>query len=691
MTRHTWMGWACAAALATAGCAGTSSLPLRKAGNWSLPAATQPQPTASAPASPSVDATDREPPRTEYYVSEANDPTSASTQPVTASAGKRYQLDFHDADIKAVVDAVLGDILKVGYTVAPQVQGKITVRTGRPVERDALLSALEAALESVSAAMVAQADGSYQVLPLDAVPQRVRGMVRGAAGQRAAPGYAVEIVPLRYVGAKEMQRVLEVFAPKGAVLQADDSHNHVVIVGSSVDREAMLRTIEGFDTDGMKGMSFALYKLENLSPAQLVAELKDVFQPPAELIGNRVRLVPIDRMQAVLGIAPHGNDLRTLETWVRRLDVARKTGERGLYVYNVQNGRARELAASLQLVMNGESPPATGAPQGSGNGARGDGQPAPVPAVGSTRVGQSRVVANEDNNSLLIFGTESEYRLIRDAVVRLDVLPRQVLIEAILAEVTLGDDLRYGVQWFFDSNGSQATFSTNSSGSVGAQFPGFSYIYTGWTHARAVINALQSRTDVKVLSAPRLAVLNNQKASLQVGDEVPILTQLTQGTAAPGSPVVSSIQMRDTGVMLEVTPRINENGNVILDVTQEVSDVTSTTSSGIDSPTIQRRSLRSVIATRDGATVALGGLIRETGTRQHSGIPLLKDLPYIGSAFRSDSILTRRTELIVLLVPHVMRDAEETRITAEALINSVDAASEVASHATPILRKPPPN
>ena len=175
---------------------------------------------------------------------------------------------------------------------------------------------------------------------------------------------------------------------------------------------------------------------------------------------------------------------------------------------------------------------------------------------------------------------------------------------------------------------------------------------------------------------------------MQVGDEVPILTQLAQGTASPGSPIVSTIQMRDTGVMLEVTPRINENGNVILEVTQEVSDVTSTTSSGIDSPTIQRRSLRSVIATRDGATVALGGLIRETSSRLNNGVPLLKDLPYLGQLFRSDSAITRRTELIVLLVPHVMRDSEETQSVAEALINSVDAAAEVASRATPLLRKP---
>ena len=687
MTRFLRILSTCCVVALVAGCGTGPPQDTRRSDRWSLPPAPLPR-ADRITADPASNRVDPLPERTEYFAPEISAPVSSKSPGVAVTADKGFRLDFHDADIRAVVDAVLGDILKLNYTVAPQVQGKITLRTGRPIEREALLSALEAALASVSAALVAQ-EGGYQVIPMDAAPQRVRGAYRASAGQRAAPGYAVEIVPLRYIGAKEMQRVLEVFSPKGSVLQADEAHNHVVIVGSSVDRDAMLSTIESFDTDGMKGMNFAFYRLENLSPTQLVAELKEVFQPPIELIGNRVRLVPVDRIQTLLGIAPNRSDLQTLDAWVRRLDVAPKTGERRLFVYNVQNGRARELAASLQLVMSGESTPKTRvAPATQAPGTRSDlGSAAPAVASG-TGGGQSRVVANEENNSLLILGTDGEYRLIRDAVVKLDVLPRQVLIEAILAEVTLGDDLRYGVQWFFDSAGSQATFSTSTTGGVAAQFPGFSYIYNGWTNARVVINALQSRTDVKVLSAPRLAVLNNQKATLQVGDEVPILTQVAQGTAAPGSPIVSSIQMRATGVMLEVTPRINENGNVILDVTQEVSDVTSTTTSGIDSPTIQRRSLRSVIATRDGATVALGGLIRETASRLHSGIPLLKDVPILGQLFRTDSTVTRRTELIVLLVPHVMRDPEETQSVAEALINSLDAAAELASHATPLLRKP---
>lgn len=286
----------------------------------------------------------------------------------------------------------------------------------------------------------------------------------------------------------------------------------------------------------------------------------------------------------------------------------------------------------------------------------------------------------------MFYGTEDEFRVIQEALKQIDVLPRQVMIEAFLAEVTLNNNLRYGVQWFFDSSENTVTLSATDTGSVASQFPGFSYVYSGKANARIVLNALQSKTEVKILSAPKISVLNNQKASLQVGDQVPIVTQTSQGTDAGGAPIISTIQMRDTGVILEVTPRVNDNGNVILDVMQEVSEVAQTTSSGIDSPTIQRRKIHSVVATRDGFTVALGGLIRESGGVGNSGIPLLKDMPVVGNLFRNNTSDTRRTELVVLLVPHVMRNQMETQSVVDALVDGLDAASQLAEHARPLVR-----
>lgn len=635
-------------------------------------------------------------PSAEYFGGRRDKAKEAGVQKGKGQGGNRFELNLQDADVRAVADAILGDILKVSYTVAPQVQGRLTLRTGGPLPRTSLLAVLETSLLSVSAAMVEE-EGMYHIIPLDAAPQRIRSARRMDDSRRTAPGYAIEVLPLRYVSAREMQKILESFAPKGSVLQADDVHNHIVLAGTGQDRAAMTRTIDSFDVDWMDGTHFALYRLDQIGAEQLVSELRQVFQPPLELMGSRVRLVPVERMQIVLGIAKSRADLELVEEWVHRLDVAPKSGGRRLYVYSVQNGNAKDLAASLQLVLTGEAGPSRGKSVGK-TGDMADGSTGgPTPAVGiagmvqlSPNSNASRVVSNDENNSLLIFSTEQEYRLIREALAKLDILPRQVMIEAILAEVTLNDNLRYGVQWFFNSADNSFTLSGSDTGSVVSQFPGFSYVYTGWKDARVVINALQSTTDVKVLSAPKLSVLNNQKATLQVGDQVPVRTQVSQGTVVAGAPVVSSIQMVDTGVILEVTPRVNDNGNVILEVTQEVSEVSATTSSGIDSPTIQRRRLRSVVATRDGATVAMGGLMRENVSVGNGGIPLLKDIPFLGALFRSNTRDSRRTELIVLLVPHVMRNHEETEAVVDALIGSVNSAAEFASRAANLAPKTTP-
>lgn len=633
------------------------------------------------------------PPRTEYFQSSpprASDNKNAAAAAVGDRDGERYELNFSEADVRGVIDAVLGDILKLDYVVSPTVQGRITFRTSRAVAKSSLLPALEAALGSVSVALV-ETGRSVQVVPMDEAPLRVRGAHVATPAVPATPGYAVEILPLRFINANEMKSILESFVPKGTVLQADAQHGHLVIAGSSQDRAAVMRTVETFDVDWLQGMNFALYRLDQTRPEAVVNELRAIFQGKLDLFSTRVRLVPLDRMRAVLGIARSKADLELVNEWVARLD-ASKGGEQRIFVYNVQNGSAKDLVASLRQVLTGEavstqarvvsSAPAPGQGLGEQRGAE-------VQATAESAANVARLVAVEENNSLLFYGTEDEFRVIKEALRQIDVLPRQVMIEAILAEVTLNDNLRYGVQWFFDSGENTVTLSAADTGAVSSQFPGFSYIYSGRADARIVLNALQSKTEVKILSAPKISVLNNQKASLQVGDQVPIVTQSSQSTDTAGTPIVNTIQMRDTGVILEVTPRVNDNGNVILDVTQEVSEVAQTTSSGIDSPTIQRRKIHSVVATRDGFTVALGGLIRENGSRGNSGVPLLKDVPVVGNLFKNNTFETRRTELVVLLVPHVMRNQTETQAVVDALVDGVQAASHLADHAPPLVPPKP--
>ena len=263
----------------------------------------------------------------------------------------------------------------------------------------------------------------------------------------------------------------------------------------------------------------------------------------------------------------------------------------------------------------------------------------------------------------------------------LDVTPNQVMLEATIAEVTLRDDLSYGLNWFLESGEFDLSFSAADTGAIASNFPGFSALFTG-ENGRAVLNAVASVTDVKVLSSPTLMVLDNRTATLQVGDQVPIVTQTAVSTNDPNAPIVNSVELRDTGVILKVTPRVNEGGRVMLDIEQEVSDVIETKTSGIDSPTIQQRKIKTSVAVDNGSSVALGGLIRDRVTEGATKIPLLGDIPGLGELFRSTTKKNERTELVVLITPRVVGGMEDaTRVTNELRdkMRAVSIAIEEAS------------
>jgi general secretion pathway protein D len=289
-----------------------------------------------------------------------------------------------------------------------------------------------------------------------------------------------------------------------------------------------------------------------------------------------------------------------------------------------------------------------------------------------------QAVADKDNNTIIIVATPGEYSIIEAALRRLDMPSRQVVIEMTIAEVTLTDELEYGVQFFLRQGNHSITLSEAASGAISPLFPGFAYAYSGGRDARAVLSLLSSITDVKVISSPQVMVIDNQTARLQVGDQVPIATQSAVSFGAP-STVVNTITFRDTGVILEVTPTIGPGGQVILEVKQEVSDVARTTSSGIDSPTIQQRKVTSRVAVQSNESIALGGLIRDSRSDTRSGIPVLSELPVIGPLFRSTTEGIRRTELLVLITPRIVRNQSEARQVTEDLRKRLQAITPLGS------------
>jgi general secretion pathway protein D len=277
-----------------------------------------------------------------------------------------------------------------------------------------------------------------------------------------------------------------------------------------------------------------------------------------------------------------------------------------------------------------------------------------------------RINADETNNALVILATPQQYARVQEALGQLDLQPLEVFLEAAIAEVTLGNKLQYGVQYFAQSGSNQLALSSGASSDIAPAFPGFSYLLTT-SNIKIVLDGLSNITHVEVLSSPQLLVLNNQTATLQVGDEVPVITQQAVSTSQDGAPLVNTVQYQNTGIILKVTPRVNRGGEVMMDITQEVSDVVASTTSNIGSPTIQQRKISSSVVIQDGETVALGGLITKNTSLTKSGIPFVSEIPVVGELFRDTENDHGKTELMVLITPHVVDNLKKARAITDEL------------------------
>jgi general secretion pathway protein D len=275
-----------------------------------------------------------------------------------------------------------------------------------------------------------------------------------------------------------------------------------------------------------------------------------------------------------------------------------------------------------------------------------------------------QILADDSRNAIIARALRKEHEEISRLIVQLDSGLKQVLLEATLAEVTLNDEVNLGVRWFFESGKFKTTFTDSTTGSTGPNYPGFSTVFSS-AGASVALNALSSVTDVKIISSPTLTVVDNKKAELRIGDQVPISTRTSQSTSDANAPVVSTIEYRDTGVILSIQPRIGSNGRVVLDIEQEVSTVAETTSSGIDSPTIRQRKIKTHVVVENGGTLALGGIIQERNNKTNSKVPGAGDVPILGNLFRTKNNTASRTELLILIRPHVIQDGADANAITE--------------------------
>ncbi|RLA45478.1 MAG: type II secretion system protein GspD [Gammaproteobacteria bacterium] len=603
-------------------------------------------------------------------------------------------LNFQDTPVTEVVKTILGDILGVNYTISDGVSGSVSMRTTRAIPRDALVSVLDNLLRMNGAAIIKNPN-YYEVMSIE--DTRSSGMALGAR-MSADQGYQVQVVPLSYIGAKAMAKILEPVKSGTAMIMVDEYRNILTVAGSQGEVFNIRDTITTFDVNQLQGMSVGLFRIRNTEAVTLLGELQAIFGDSAEgPLAGMVRFMVIERLNALMVITPQERYLTDADVWIKRLDRAENPHGTNLYVYYVQNSEAEHLADLLsQLFESRRKGAVASALQDGATIARpsllaadklaeGGGERADGRARASTnQAGTISIIPDTETNALAILTTPAIYVDVEKALQKLDLPPMQVLVEASIVEVTLGNELEYGLQWFFKGSpgkynsvgGLNIPASGDVSGGLAGVLPdpvNFTYAVFDAAGTRAVLNAIAGDSRIDVLSSPSLMVLDNQTASIRVGDQVPILTSSTTNTSSTvvdddgglSSNITNSIQYRDTGVSLEVTPRVNAGGMVIMDITQKVDDVTETTSSSIDSPTILQREITTSVAVQSGETIVLGGLIREDEEVTDQGVPFLKDIPILGLLFKNERIAKRKTELVVMITPSAVANPVESRKVTE--------------------------
>jgi len=635
-------------------------------------------------------------------------------------------LNFAGADIRDVVASVLGDMLKLNYVIDPEVTGPITFNVSRPLSRDDVLPTFETILNSRGATMT-QANGIVRVMPLrkELVASAGSGVIPASAASGSTPGAPrapalaagerSAAFTLRYVSAADMQKLLEKVLPPGTAIVIDESRRMLVVQGGPAELRLAQETVRIFDIDQLSGMSMALVPLRNADPTMVSDELKNIFAATRkEADGEALRFMAIDRLNAIMVLSRSDRYLDEARAWVARLDRSRNLNEKRVYVYNLRHSKAAQIGQKLQGLLSSLDiqfkAPAGSTGDGLGSdkegGAKPEGKkpggaeaipvsmssPRPPPPDAPRGAGGERAVrveADEARNALLISASPRDYELIRQVLDGIDVPPLQVLIEVTVAEVVLNDKLNYGVQYFITSGEVNTLLTNKSSLPISPTLPGFALSWvSGKFNPKAILDLLSEVSSTKVISTPRLLVLSNQTARLQVGDVVPIITQSATSTVTSNPSIVNNVTYKETGVVLEVTPRVNDGGNVTMDVAQAVSDVVNTTTSTIDSPTIRQRRLNSTISVRSGETIVLGGLIQQRDSRSSSGIPVLAEIPAIGALFGTHGYGAGRTELIMLMTPRVIANDEQARAVTSTIEQQFRSVLDGTTMVPP--RLPPP-
>lgn len=648
------------------------------------------------------------------------DMRTASLQQAAFLRGDGVEMNFDGADVQTVAKSLLGDILQLNFVVDPRVQGSVTLTSAGPIPRKDVLPAFESVLRMSNAAIV-HSGNLVKIVP---IPEAAGGGISVGAGE---PGFGVSLVHLQYTSASTVAKTAESFLSRPGAIRVVPSRNLLLIQGTTAERQAALDAVATFDVEWLQNQSVGVYPLKSTSPETMIGELERIFETNEGGSGQGiVRFQPVSRMNAVMVVTKNPKLLTQTTQWISRLDRSDTTGTT-LRTFRLKNGNATQVAKILNDIFGGQRSGASadgaakqiapgvdssqsrldsldrGSSSGSATPPTGSGSDnhaanpiaAAFSAFSDRKDGDSdatggssaasggnpqrgtfqnlRITADAVNNAVVVYSNQEDYRIVERAVRDLDRPQMQVAIDATVAEVTLTDQLQFGVQAFLNSN--QASVGLFGAAQVAAQSaaqstllqtvaPGLNLVLGSQAQPRVILNALSTITDVKVLSSPSIVAMDNQPALLQVGDEIPITTSSATVISNSATPIVNTIQMRDTGIILKVLPHVHSNGAIQLEIDQEISGVVNPDQQTL-TPTISQRRVHSTVSVISGQTVLLAGLISVNDQKTKSSVPGLQDIKFIGDLLGNTSSTKTKSEIIIFIKTRLIRNSADAGAVTE--------------------------
>ena len=642
--------------------------------------------STSSQAAPAQVETQADPPPSDEAAAPApgatSDPPTPAAQQSPAATGpnSRFRFNCVDCDLLEFIRNIANE-LKLNYIVEPNVQGVVNILTYGEMRRSDLMTLLETVLEINGAAMV-KTGPVYRILPSPNAKQLPLDIRRdpATAASPADSSRVLQILPVNFVPAADMAELLTPFLSEGADITYHGAANFLIVTDTPANIGKLLELVGIFDSAVFGGKRVRVYALENTRASNLALELEIIFAGYAGTEQSPIRFLPIPRLNSLLVISPNTGGFEEVDRWIARLDQAGQNREIRNFFVKIQNGDAVSIAAVLLKIYGAGAREREQEFLPSNEGSAADSLQAAAETQARTEEiiqGEIKIVADEQNNALIVQCSPQDFEVIEETIRELDRVPRQVLIKVKIYEVVLDNELSMGISAFLQDRNkpavsspsvNTASYGTGGGGS-GALNLATRALLGDTRELVAFLNTQETRNRSRVLSAPSVIASDNIAANIQVGTQIPILTSqgVVPGGTGGGSLFSNTIRSRNTGVILSVTPRINAGGWVTLAVDQEVSSPGPPPTAGIQSPSINIRSVSTQVTIKNGQTIAIGGIISDTNGVSRSGLPILSRIPGLGMLFGNTTRKKNRTELIALITPHVIEDIEQAADLTEDL------------------------